>query len=177
MRLRPVLLVAAVAAAVAVTGSPAAAAPTTVLHADGIGPLHLQMKRSEALATGWLAGRSTGCPLGGPPLPITYRLTGAQAPDGVLATAEFAAHRLTTLSFTRGVRTSLGVSVGHTTAARMVARYRKAGFIASARYDDTFRGTFVAVKRGGRQVLGGFADGRHGSPVTILGIPFVPVCE
>ena len=42
----------------------------------------------------------------------------------------------------------------------MVARYRAAGFTASARYESTFQGTFVRVRRHGRDVVGGFADGR-----------------
>jgi hypothetical protein len=56
----------------------------------------------------------------------------------------------------------------------MVARYRAAGYAASARYDATFRGTFVSVRRRGRQVLGGFASGRV---VTTLAIPRVQTCE
>jgi hypothetical protein len=56
----------------------------------------------------------------------------------------------------------------------MVARYRVAGFRASARYDETFQGTFTTVGRGSRQVLGGFGEG----PVlSVLAIPAVPLCE
>ncbi|HEX6742874.1 MAG TPA: hypothetical protein VF087_01635 [Solirubrobacteraceae bacterium] len=164
----------------AITGSaltvqlPAASpASTTVLRLKGIGPLHLGMTRTDALATGWLAGRRSGCPLGGTP-PITYRFTGAKAPDAIKGSAEFADGRLTTLSFTRGVRTSTGVTVGRTTTARMVARYREAGFTASARYDSTFQGTFVRVRRHGHDVVGGFGQGRV---VSIVAIPAVPVCE
>jgi hypothetical protein len=164
----------------AITGSalavhPGAASPasTTVLRLDGIGPLHLGMTRTAALATGWLAGRRAGCPLGGTP-PITYRFTGAKAPKQTKGSAEFADGRLTALSFTRGVRTSTGVTVGRTTTARMVARYRAAGFTASARFVSTFQGTFVRVRRHGRDVVGGFGEG---SVVTIVAIPTVPVCE
>jgi hypothetical protein len=78
------------------------------------------------------------------------------------------------MAFTRGVRTATGVRVGRTTTARMVARYRTAGYEASARYDATFRGTFVTVRRRGRQVLGGFAGGRV---ITTLAIPGVQTCE
>jgi hypothetical protein len=165
----------AVLAAVALW-SPASAAGgpgTTVVRLDGIGPLQLGMTRTAAVATGWLAGRSSGCPLGGTP-PITYRLTGPQAPKAVRGTAEFADGRLTTLSFTRGVRTSTGVTVGRTTTARIVARYRAAGFSASARFERTFQGTFVRVRRHGRDVVGGFGEGRV---VSIVAIPAIAVCE
>ena len=166
----------AAALAAAVLCAPATAAggpPTTVLRLDGIGPLHLGMTRTAALATGWLAGRRSGCPLGGTP-PITYRFAGAKAPRAIKGSAEFVDDRLSTLSFTGGVRTSTGVTVGRTTAARMVARYRAAGFAASARFESTFQGTFVRVRRHGRDVVGGFADS---SVVTIVAIPAVSVCE
>jgi hypothetical protein len=145
-----------------------------VLRLDGIGPLKLGMKRSAALATGWLSARGTGCELGGPPLPITYRLGGSSAPTGLRGVAEFRGHRLRSLSFTRGVRTGRGVIVGQTTHARMVARYRSDGFSASAEFVDVFQGTFVTVRRGGRDVLAGFARGRV---VSTLAVPYVPVCE
>jgi hypothetical protein len=155
-RLSPGL--AALAAVVLWSPASAVGGPgTTVVRLDGIGPLHLGMTRTAAVATGWLAGRSPGCPLGGTP-PITYRLTGPKAPKAVRGTAEFADGRLTTLSFTRGVRTSTGVTVGRTTTARMVARYRAAGFSASARFERTFQGTFVRVTeraRRGRRLRGG----------------------
>ena len=170
MRVR--LLSAAVLVVGLTLAAPAAA--TTVLRLDGIGPLHLGMTRSAALGTGWLADRSTGCELAGPPLPITYRFTGAKAPAGIAGIAEFHGNRLRGLSFTRGVRTSFGVTVRRTRTSRMVARYRQVGFKASARFDETFQGTFVTVRRNGDEVLGGF--GEHGI-VTILAIPAVPVCE
>jgi len=152
----------------------APAAATTVLRLDGIGPLRLGMSRAAALETGWLANRATGCELGGPPLPVTYRFTGAKAPAGIAGTAEFHGNRLRVLSFTRGVRTSFGVTVRQTRTARMVARYRQAGFKASARFIDTFQGTFVTITRNGDQVLGGF--GEHGI-ITMLAVPAIPVCE
>jgi hypothetical protein len=160
-------------AALAVQSSAASPASTTVLRLDGIGPLRLGMTRTAAVATGWLAGRSTGCPLGGTP-PITYRFTGAKAPDSIKGSVEFVDGRLSTMSFTRGVRTSTGVTVGRTTTARMVARYRAAGFTASARFDRTFQGTFVRVRRHGRDVVGGFGGA---TVVTIVAIPAVSVCE
>jgi hypothetical protein len=173
-RLSSVLVLAAMTgAALGVAATTAGGAATTVVRLDGVGPLHLGMTRSAALATGWLAERRPGCPLGGTP-PITYRLTGPKAPGAIRGSAEFANHRLTTLSFTRGVRTSTGVTVGRTTTARMVARYRAAGFTASARFESTFQGTFVRVTRHGRDVVGGFGEG---SVVTIIAIPAVPVCE
>ncbi len=64
---------------------------------------------------------------------------------------------------------------GKTTSAGMVRRYRDAGFKATARYVDTFAGTFVTVRRqSGKRVLGGFAEDKV---VGTLGIPYVPVCE
>lgn len=172
--LKSVLALAAMAvAALAVPANAAGPPSTTVLRLDAIGPLHLGMTRTDALGTGWLAGRRSGCPLGGTP-PITYRFTGAKAPRAIKGSAEFANNRLTTMSFTGGVRTSTGVTVGRTTAARMVARYRAAGFAASSRFESTFQGTFVRVRRHGRDVVGGFADA---SVVTIVAIPAVSVCE
>jgi hypothetical protein len=156
--------------AVPVSGAGAA----TLLRLNGIGPLKLGMTRADAVATGWLAQRQTGCPLGGPPLPITYRLTGANAPSGIRGTAEFTGGRLRNLSFTRGVRTAAGVRVRHTTIAGMVRRYKDAGFKARAEHSDVFGGSFVTVKRGKRSVIGGFGEG---SRVTILALRHVPVCE
>ena len=155
--------------------SPASAAgePTT-LRLDGIGPLKLGMKVTAARQTGWLAQRGSGCPLGGPPLPVTYRLIGRRAPAGVRGVAQFDRGRLTNLSFTRGVRTVAGVTVGRTTSARMVARYRAAGFGAAAGFDSTFQGTFTTVGHGKRQLLGGFGET---DVVSVLAIPSVPVCE
>jgi hypothetical protein len=164
----------ALVAALAVPVTADAAASPTVLRLDGIGPLRLGMTRTAALETGWLAGRATGCELGGPPLPITYRFTGAKAPAGIAGVAEFHSHRLRALSFTRGVRTSTGVTAGRTTTSRMAARYRQAGFAASTQFVETFQGTFVTIKRHGRQVVGGF--GEHGV-VTSIAIPGIAVCE
>jgi hypothetical protein len=161
-------------AALAGLPHPAKAATTPVLRLDGIGPLHLGMTRTAALGTDWLAARATGCELAGPPLPITYRFTGTKAPRGIAGVAEFNHNRPQALSFTHGVRTSTGVTVGRTTIKRMVARYRQAGFGASAQFVETFQGTFVTVSKGGRDVLGGF--GEHGI-VTSVGIPAIPVCE
>jgi hypothetical protein len=152
--------------------APADAARTTLLRLDGIGPLRLGMTRSAAVATGWLAGRSRGCPLASP-VPVTSSLTGPKAPRGLGGTAEFTGGRLRTLAFRRGVRTAAGVVIGSTTVAQMLARYRRTGFSASARFDRVFSTTFVAVRRG-RQVLDATADR---GVVTSLGIPGVPVCE
>lgn len=132
------------------------------------------MTRSAALATGWLADRTSGCELGGPPLPIDYAFTGPKAPAAVKGTAEFTRGRLTSMAFSRGVTTTKGVRVGVSTIARMVAAYRSAPFHASSRFDSTFVGTFVTVRRGSRTVMGGFAEKKI---VTVIGIPFVPVCE
>lgn len=174
----PILLAAVAAVAVATivvaVSGPSAASSPTVVRFDGIGPLKLGMSEQAAAATGWLAQRTTGCELAGPPLPHAYRLVGPKAPSGVKGVAEFERGKLTKLSFTRGVRTALGVVPGKTTVTQMVALYRKAGFKATARYDDTFQGTFVTVGRYGIQRLGGFAEKKV---VQVLGVPYVPVCE
>jgi hypothetical protein len=166
-------LAALVGAALCAPATAAGGPATNVLRLDGIGPLHLGMTRTAALATGWLANRGSGCPLGGTP-PITYRFTGAKAPRAIRGSVAFVDNRLSTMSFTAGVRTSTGVTVGRTTAARMATRYRAAGFTASARFDTTFQGTFVRVRRHGHDVVGGFAEGRV---VTTVAIPVVAVCE
>lgn len=170
------LLMAATALGGAVASAAQAAA---TLRLDGIGPLRLGMTRTAALDTGWLARRGRGCELGGPPIPITYRLSGPRAPSGVVGVAEFDNGRLRNLSFTRGVRTATGVVVGVSTANEMVSRYRAAGFAARAEFVDTFAGTFVNVKRNGRQTIGGFADRRASArrPLSIVGIPYVPTCD
>lgn len=164
------------------TNATAAATRTLpTVRLNGIGPLRLGMTRAAALRTGWLADRGRGCELGGPPIPITYRLSGPRAPAGVRAVAEFDRGRLENIAFTRGVRTATGVVVGRTTARGMVNRYRAAGFAARAQFVDVFRATFVTVRRRGRrrQVIAGFARGRTSArrPISTLGIPFVPTCE
>jgi hypothetical protein len=174
MRTRAVLATAVALVGLGTASAPAGTPSPRVLRLDGIGPLKLGMSRADAVATGWLTGRRTGCELGGPPLPIVYRVAGPKAPDGVRGTAEFHGGHLRVLAFDRGVRTALGVRVGHTTIARMVERYRKAGYTATARYDSTFAGTFVNVSRNGRRVLGAFGTGRV---VGQLGLRGVPVCE
>jgi hypothetical protein len=173
----PVSFAALVAALLVVLAGPAAAlspaAPPT-LRLDGIGPLRLGMRSDAALRTGWLARRGRGCELGGPPIPVTYRLTGPRALGGIAGFAEFRFGRLRNLSFTGGVRTAVGVVPGSTPQRRMVARYRSAGFTVATQFVDTFGGTFVTVRRGRRSVLGGFATrGR----VRTIGIPYVPTCE
>jgi hypothetical protein len=143
---------------------------------DGIGPLRLGMARMSALDTGWLAGRSTGCRLGGRPYPVDYAVEGPAAPPGFSGTAEFTGGKLVSFSFAGGVRTATGVVPGKTTWAGMVSRYRSAGFRVAARYDATFPATFVTVRRrrGGPSVIGGLARGKV---VQTLGLPHVRVCE
>jgi hypothetical protein len=153
----------------------APASGATLLRLDGIGPLKLGMSRTAGLDTGWLSNRMTGCELGGKPYPIGYKLAGTQAPAGLDGIAEFNRGKLTSLVFDAGVRTATGVVPGKTTVAGMVKRYRDAGFKASARYDDVFAATFVTVKRkGGKQVIFGYASGKV---VDTIGIPFIPFCE
>jgi hypothetical protein len=154
--------------------APAVGAAPVTLRLNGIGPLKLGMTRAAAVSTGWLAHRGTGCELGGKPFPVTYRLSGAKAPNGVSGTAQFVQGRLQVLSFSKGARTRAGVAVGQTTTGRMVNAYRQAGFSASARFDPVFGGTFVTVKRHARNVIMGFAQ--HGVVIS-LGIPFIPVCD
>jgi hypothetical protein len=144
------------------------------LRLDGIGPLRLGMTQPDALRSGWLADRKTGCELGGAPLPIVYALTGPRAPAGIEGTAEFARGRLRNLAFTAGVRTTLKVEPGKTSRVAMVRRYREAGFGSSSAFDSTFAGSFVTVLRHGRQVIGGFAER---TTLSVVGVPFVPVCE
>jgi hypothetical protein len=151
-----------------------AGAATTLLRLDGIGPVKLGMTRAAALKTGWLADRAPGCELASP-RPITYRFTGPKAPGGLRGSAQFERGRLSVISFTGGVRTRVGVRIGAPTA-RMLSKYRNAGFVASSMFSPVFAGTFVSVKRerGGRQVLGAFAQGGH---VQNLAVPAVAVCD
>jgi hypothetical protein len=157
-----------------ILGAPAvASAKLQLLRLDGIGPLNLGMTSAAALKTGWLAHKGTGCPLGGNP-PITYRLDGSKAPPGVRGSVEFVKGKLSDMTFTQGVRTAVGIIVGKSTVAQMVARYRSAGYTASSRYDSTFRGTFVTIKRNGKQVLGGFATKKK---LESLSLPTTQTCE
>src|SRR5512133_214839 len=87
--------IALVGAAMLAPASAAGASSTAVLRIDGIGPLHLGMTRTAALATGWLGQRGSGCELGGRPFPITYRFTGRKAPHGIAGVAEFQHNKLT----------------------------------------------------------------------------------
>jgi hypothetical protein len=171
-----VLVLAAVAAVVALSGptGQAGAASTATLRLDGIGPLKLGMTRAAAVKTGWLSDRGMGCRLGGPPLPITYRLKGTAAPKGVTGVAEFNGGKLTDLTFTKGVRTGTGVVVGTTTTGQMVTKYRKAGYKAKAQYSGVFQGTFVEVSKGSHPVIGGFGTGKI---VDTLAIPGISVCD
>jgi hypothetical protein len=156
----------------AVLAAPAHGA--TVLRLDGIGPLKLGMTRMAALDTGWLSNRQTGCKLGGPPYPITYRLDGASAPTAITGSAEFVSGKLQAVVAEKGVRTSTGVVPGKTTWPSMVTRYRNAGYKVSARYDDVFQVTFIHVKRKGEAVMTGIAEKQV---VNMLGVPFIPLCE
>jgi hypothetical protein len=153
------------------------AAGTTSLPAlnpNGIGPLKLGMKRQAALATGWLAHRGTGCTLGGKPFPITYRFTGPKAPHGVSGTAQFDNGKLADMSFTAGVATATGVTIGKTSVKQMLADYRNAGYTASSNFLSMFGGTFVTVKKKGKTVIQGFAPHKT---ITMLAVPFILVCD
>jgi hypothetical protein len=163
----------AIAFALFVTAT-AVAAGVTQLTPDGIGPLTLGMKIRAAVGTGWLAHRGTGCPLGGKPYPVTYTFTGRKAPGKIRGTAQFDRGALSDLSFTAGVATSTGVTVGKSTISLMVHAYRHAGYKVSSRFVATFAGTFVTVTKKGKPVIQGFAPHRK---ITTLAIPYVPVCE
>ncbi|MDO8210624.1 hypothetical protein [Conexibacter sp. CPCC 206217] len=157
----------------------AAALPT--LRLDGIGPLRLGMTSAAALRTGWLANRGRGCELAGDPLPFVFQFRGPRAPAGLVGIATFdgSTRKLTNISFRRGVRTATGVVAGQTTATGMVNRYKDAGFSARAQFFDTFAGTLVTVRRGGKRVVGGFANGRASArrPLATLAIPGVSICD
>ena len=147
----------------------------TLLRLDGLGPLKLGMARLAALDTGWLSNRQAGCPLGGKPYPITYRLDGDEAPAPIVGGVEFNGGRLTSITADKGVRTATGVVPGKTTWASMVTRYRNAGYKVSARFDDVFQLTFVHVKtKSGKAVMTGIAEKKI---VTMLGVPYIPLCE
>ena len=62
------------------------------------------------------------------------------------------------------------------TTKSMVSIYRKRGFKVTTRYDATFRGTFVTVRKGNKQVLGAFAS-RKTRKVTQLSLPRVRTCD
>jgi hypothetical protein len=149
----------------------------TLARLDGIGPLKLGMSSLSALDTGWLGDKQTGCKLGGKPYPVDYTLTGAKAPKGISASAEFDHGKLANITFSKGVRTAAGVVPGITSWPSMVKRYRDRGFKVSARYDEVFVGTFVNVKRkhGGALVMTGFAE--KGKSIGMIGVPYIPLCE
>lgn len=162
------VLGASIACLLDVSGSTAA-----VLNSEGVGPLRLGMSLSAALRTGWLADRGRGCPLASP-VPTTYRLAGPHAPRTIRGDAEFLKGRLTNMSFTRGIRTTNGITLARSTTGQMISRFKGEGFDVLSEFDSTFDGTFVAVRRGSHMLIGGFAPKRK---LTILGIPNVPVCE
>ena len=168
------LLPAAVIAAALLAPSGAQAASPQTLRLDGVGPLALGMSRADAVATGWLSDRGRGCPLGGRPYPVTYRLRGAEAPRGLAGGVEFQDGRLAVMSFRRGVRTEAGITVAKTRLSRFVSAYDALGFDASSAFSATFDGTFAMAEDDGVPVLGAFGRSKV---VQELAIPYVPVCE
>jgi hypothetical protein len=149
-----------------------AAAATTLLRLDGIGPLKLGMSQSAALNTGWLAHRGKGCAEGGP-VPVTYQFRGPRAPGGLSGAAEFTQGRLLIVSAGRGVRTPQGVTIG-SSAAQAVKRYRAAGFSALTQFSPDVAATFLTVNRGRKTVLMGTVAKRR---ITSLSVPFVAACD
>jgi hypothetical protein len=81
---------------------------------------------------------------------------------------------LRVFSFSAGVRTTFGVAIPGGTVNDLLKRARAAGLSATAVYDETFAGRFVTVNRGGKQVLGAFANS---SAIATIAVPYVPVCE
>lgn len=165
---------AAAAAALVPAGPAAGAAAPAVLRLDGVGPLKLGMTRAAAVRTGWLSGRSTGCPLGGPPVPVVYKLDGRGAPAAVNGTAQFENGRLTVFTFRAGVRTANGTAPGVTTLDQMRARYRRAPYTVKSETSTVFGGRFVRVLRGSAPVIAAFGSKKT---VETLGLPFVPTCD
>jgi hypothetical protein len=163
----------AITAVAALLAFPGIAAASQLLKLNGIGPLKLGMKQSDALGTGWLAHKSKGCELN-TPRPVGYALTGPRAPSGVKGSIEFQSGKLIAMSFTKGVHTAAGVKVGTTTSAQMIGDYMSAPFSASAAFSSTFGGTFTTVKKSGHEVLQGFGAKKI---VTMLAIPAVQACE
>lgn len=160
--------------AVLVVSAPAAGADT-LLRLTGIGPVMLGQVRSEAVDTGWLSDPGKGCELQSP-VPTVYRLLGSQAPKGLRGSAEFNDGTLTSISVSKGARTSTGIRVGKTTVAGMTRAYRKRGYKVRSESSETFGGTFVTVfNRAGNPVIGGFATG--GMRLTTLAIPRIQTCE
>jgi hypothetical protein len=155
-------------------GAGATASASTLLRLDGIGPLKLGMTRTAAVGTGWLAHRGRGCELGGPPIPITYRLAGRRAPSGLAGSVQFDRGRLRNVTVTAGARTAVGVRVGRTTAVGMGRLYHRAGFAAHVHADSVFQTTFVDVTRAGRFAIQGATTGPK---VTVLGVPTLELCE
>jgi len=173
-RLAPFLLVAALLAATLGGAFADAASTPTTLRLDGIGPLKLGMSRTAALKTGWLAHRGKGCELQGPSLPVTYTFTGAKAPKGLEGTVQFTGDKLDNVAISKGASTAAGVTIG-TSTKTMVARYKAEGMTVKSSFETTFGGTFVTVERKGNLVLGAFAE--KGKAISVLGLPFVGVCE
>lgn len=172
MRLPRLVTLALTSALLLLLAAPALAARTTVRN-NGIGPLKIGMKRSAALKTGWLSGRAPGCELA-IPAPITYQLNGPDAPAPIEGSAEFNRHRLTSLVFSKGVKTKTKVIPGRTSIRRAASLLRRGGYKARTRYDDTFQVTFLTATRKRRQRFGGYAEKRR---LQVLGVPYVPLCE
>lgn len=151
-------------------------APTTI-RLDGIGPVRVGMKLRAVEATGWIRSTAETCFGGSVPLPTVSHSDGPRAAPGVSFGAYFrgrgANSTLTNIMFASGARTELGIRPGVSTAAQMVARYRRAGFTVRTTYLREYGGTFVDVVRRGKVVMTGFAQGRLGDrrALGVLAIP------
>lgn len=160
----------------AVAGARRRPASPTTIRLDGIGPLRLGMTRRAATATGWLRSSSETCNDRAGALPQVMRADGPRAAPAVNLSAYFrsgANGKLTHLMFSGGARTELGIRPGVSTAAQMIARYRRAGFAVRSSYSRDYGGTFVEARRHGKLVMTGLAPGRVGArrALTIVAIP------
>lgn len=178
--LSAVPLIAAVAAGglVAGAGSAGGAASPATVRVDGVGPLKLGMTRAAAVRTGWLSDRTTGCELAGKPYPLVYRLDGKGAPAAVDGTATFANGRLTLFTFTAGVRLANGTTPGVTTLQQAKARFSAAPYSAQITTSQLDGSKMLRVRKSGRDAFEAFTKTPDGKgPISLLGVPYVPVCD
>ncbi len=183
--LTPLAVVSAVAVAApagadrpapdAIVAARRAASPST-LRLDGIGSLRLGMTRSAAYATGVLRSSSQIC-LDRKSPPVAYVSDGPRATPGVKVTAYFPSgrnSRLTHLIASSGATTELGIRPGVSTAAQMIARYRRAGYAVKTQWIDDLGLTLVNVSRRGRPVIAGMVNTRlsaRRAPLMAVAVP------
>ena len=160
----------------AVVAARRTASPTT-LRLDGIGPLRLGMSRNSAYAFGLLRSSTETCLGAKPPLPVSYASDGPRATPGVRFTAYFTGGRngkLTHVMVYDGARTELGIRPGVSTAAQMIARYKRAGYTVKTEWRGDLGATFVNVTRRGKPVMTGMVNARLSAKRTPLFLVAVP---